>query len=326
MPASMPNEQVDEGLLSFKSTFADETKGEGRILHGGWQGPPELIAQIDEDVDLRWVVELRRRVGCTELKYGHWGRLICEIDAGLYGAMRETWQKTNIIITDSWPAMSEVQYHFRSGALGEVLDAPLVRKAAKKIAAGLMLFDTPLLRLGHLANGAKPGLFLPGEGDVLPEWADPLCLRGKLGNQLIKTKLFVGRLNASNFDLCDDDLFNSEFEKAITDCGPFGFRPDYERLLIRFSLIRRVFDGGHKGILDMVRAVRNESLADLVSRQGTILPEIEEADSRSTGVKGDAIQAADIAAGLAKEYYERAGIPGVLDHFRAVLYNGKVVR
>lgn len=90
MPVFMPNEQVDEDLLSFKTTFADETKGQGSILRGGWPDPPEFIAQVDEGVDLRWVVAIRCRMGCDELKYRDVARWLHNIDSTLHGMMQET--------------------------------------------------------------------------------------------------------------------------------------------------------------------------------------------------------------------------------------------
>ena len=330
MAAWMPSVQMDEGLVAFKTTFADETKGEGRILCGGWPHAREFIAQVDEDVNLRWVDAIRRRVGCAELKYRDAGRWRYRIETGLHGMMQETWQRTNIIITDSRPAMSEARDHLGCGIGRELLAQPFVHNIVAQVAAGQMLWETPLCRLAYLSNGVKPGLWLPSESDVLPEWADPWRWRRKLGNELKKVKLFVGRLTASYLELCDDDLFNDEIQRALTDCSAFGYRLDFGKLLLRFSSTRRVFDSGQDGILNQVAHVRKESLADLISRRGIALPvgfgAIEAHDSESSGPQGDAIQAADLAAGFAKEDHRRAGIAGILGRFRAVLYNGKVVR
>jgi len=74
-----------------ETTYADESPGEGRLSRGGQSAPPEFIAQVDQNVDLRWVAEVRRRTGLAELKFRDVHVWLHEIDPPLHGAMEETW-------------------------------------------------------------------------------------------------------------------------------------------------------------------------------------------------------------------------------------------
>ena len=325
MAGWMTNVQMDEGLIAFKTTFADETKGEGRILHGGWPNPPEFIAQVDEDVDLRWIGEIRRRTGLVELKYRDVHRWITYIDAVLYGMMQETWGKTDIVITDPRPALDSVQAYFRPFIDPRLLGHPPVRKIMLSLAARDILFDTPLIRLANLANFARPGLCLPDQDKALPEWASPREWAARLGNNYKKARSFAARLSASYFEACDDDHVDERIRRARTDCGIFGCSIDFGKVLLELSATRRVFDEGQDSALEDVKLVRRQSMEPLLLHRGIGPPSEFGSIEPGKSALSDELQAADLAAGLAKCDYEASGIAGVLERFRAVLYNGKVI-
>ena len=309
-----------------ETTYADESSGEGRLLHGGQPHPPEFIAQVDENVDLRWVAEIRRRTGLGELKFRDIHVWLRRIDSRLHGAMGETWKRTNIVITDPGPPVRAAFDRLVEVVKPEYLRHPALANMLREMAARDLLRDTPLHRLALLVEGSQPGLWLPGAAHELPNWADPSEWHRRLNGSLRKAREFVGRLNAAYWELCDDARFREEIDRSMEDCGIFGVRPDLGRVLVSVSAASRYFDAGHEKSIADIREVRSDSLKDIVQHYVVVLPEGPGRIDSLPSTTSCHLQAADLAAGFAKTDYERAGIASVLARFRAVLYNGKVIR
>jgi len=313
-------------LPEGETTYADESLGEGRLFHGGQAYPPEFIAQVDHNVDLRWVREVRRRTGLPELKFRDAHVWLLKIDSRLHGTMEETWKRTNIVITDPGPSVRKASDRLLELVPPGYLEHPDLPKILRGIAARDLLGNTPLHRLSFLVEMIQPGLWLPGKTHKLPDWADPSKWYRRFKGSLRRAREFVGRLNAAYWVLCDDATLEQEIERSMQDAGVFGVHPNFARVLILASLPCRFFDSGHDKAVADIRKVRSESLNDVPEHYRIAFREGRGRIDSLVSTTCDHLQAADIAAGLAKTDYERDGISAVLRRFRAVLYNGKVIR
>lgn len=318
------------GLNEPETTYADESPGEGRITHGGRPDPPEFIAQVDGSADLRWVDEVRWRTKLTELKYRDLHSWLHQIDARLYGAMEETWKKTDIIITDPRPSIRRVSDDWVEliglKDFAQCMKVPGFIETIKERAALDLLGETPLFRLGWLATMSRPTLCLPDTGVELPIWSDRTRWHERLNGKLRRALEFAGRLNAANWGLCDDDHFAEAIQQTEEETLVFFRHPNCARVLLTEHAVCRIFDAGHDKAVAHVRRVRSESLNAVVDYCCLALPDsFGQIDNRPSE-SSDHLQAADLAAGFAREAYQQAGIPGVLRKLRAVLYNGKVIR
>jgi len=309
-----------------ETTYADESPGEGRLIYGGQPNPPEFIAQVDGNVDLRWVAEIRKRTSLPELKFRDVHVWLLQIDSHLHGAMEETWKRTNIVITDPGPSVRQA-----SDLLVEVVgpqyrELPALANILRETAARALLWETPLHRLGMLVEMSRPGLWLPGEARELPNWADPSEWDRRFKGDLRKVREFVGRLNAANWSFCDEARFHEEIGRSLKVGPVLDVAPSLAWALVSLSSACRYFDAGHEKAIAEIQEVRSESLKHVEEHYGIALPPGQGWIDSLSSTTSDHLQAADLAAGFAKTDYQRAGIPGVLARFRAVLYNGKVIR
>ena len=213
------------------------------------------------------------------------------------------------------------------GVIGpEWLKHPALASMLRGMAARDLLRGTPLRRLALLDEMSKPRLWLPSDSQEVPDWADPSqwhrCFKGSLR----RVREFVGRLNAAYWDLCDDVGFDEQVEQSMEDGGVFGVRPNLARVLMSASTACGSFDTGHEKALEDIGEVRSKSVEGVAEQYGIAIADWQGRIEALSSTTSDHLQAADIAAGFARSDHQRAGIPGVLARFRAVLYNGKVVR
>lgn len=318
------------GLVEPETTYADETHGDGRECDKA-SIPAEFIAQVDGGADLRWVGEIRRRAKLAELKYRDFRSWLRQIDSHLYGAIEETWNRTNIVITDPSPYLRKIKDQLSEENGPELVENCLAYRPfcnmLKEWAAMDLLYETPpLSRLGWLTVMGSPMLWVPREAVELPNWASPNHCHHQFDGNLRKSQESAGRLNATFWNLCDDRHFEKVIQPTEEESLVFCWHPNCARVLLMENAPCRIFDAGHEKAVGLVRDLRSESLKGLVEYYGITLPNgFGQIDNRSSE-HSDHLQAADLAAGFAKEEYQRAGIPGVLAKFRAVLYNGKVIR
>jgi hypothetical protein len=116
-------------------------------------------------------------------------------------------------------------------------------------------------------------------------------------------------------------VFSEALEMA-TDAAD-NYSPAASRALMKlmphFLSEGHAFDEGEPDALEFVRKQRAQALAELSFFPGLRRPkELEEMSSADS----PEIQAADIAAGIARELWYRAGLVNLLRHFDDVLLNG----
>lgn len=317
-------ENQDCHCMGTEVTHADETKGEGRLSLGGGPNPPEFIAQIDDKADVRWVAEIRRRTNMDELKYSTMRKWLTQVNSSIYTAMQETWEQTNIVITDPKPAVQRIQNSWGSAICPEIRSYPLIRKFTLELAGREIIYDTILCHLGILAKLSVPRtLLLPGKGE-LPTWARPEQWVKRFGGRLQKISKFASRLTATYFGLHSDDALDEVTHATTCDAGPFGMHQDFGLVLIHFSAPHRIFDEGQDLYLQCIRDIRNQSLEHIMPSPmistSSDFSIIESGESKTS----DHLQAADLAAGIARDVFQDAHVYGVLKQFRAVVYNGKM--
>lgn len=168
-------------------------------------------------------------------------------------------------------------------------------------------------------------------GRRIPSWTSiPADLRGMFAPPQVRApdvSMFEkGASNMVNHATVAVAKSASVFSEALeTVTNAINDSPAVSRALAATSLLQsicegRAFDKGEPDALAFVREQRRQVLEEpsFFFRNMLQQKELEEVDSAGT----PEIQAADIAAGIARELWYRAGLVNVVRHFDRVLLNG----
>jgi hypothetical protein len=139
------------------------------------------------------------------------------------------------------------------------------------------------------------------------------------------TKLSL-RFHSAFFELRDPETKNKVLEKIKQKKPIFASAYYHYELLSQSLSYDRFFDEGHsqsitiiKNILDiLIRAFKYQIFYDSTPVSP---PKIIELDSK----KDIRIQAADVAAGIARNIYETKGIKGLKERFNYIIFNGRKI-
>lgn len=291
-------------------SYADDSY---RIPSGGHAAPVIVVAQVSKRADLRWLSELKLRAGAMpwqEVKSTTVHRILRECDARL-----------------------------RATILGGVADsAIIVLDLRRQVANVLRCVNQRLPPIGDAAWGLRPYKSLLGaverSTNELALLMSPLhryvgsiprfeeyrtSLLGRLCNPK-NVRCFSARFTASSLALLD----GSAFETAWRDVDDLRYvdldRIDRAELLCSLR-IPRAFDEGNDLSIREIRSIRERAAAlNTVDGQGFDVGAVESVDSKAIAE----IQAADIAAGIARDRYETGGLRALIEHFRVVVFNGRL--
>lgn len=275
-----------------------------------------VLAQFRSNAELGWIGELRTALGVSEVKYKHfldrrprlrkqqdlWER----VERGVFAA--------TLIVTDPLPVMNSVRSALISEGAVEGHDFDnneLSRRCATALIAG-----TPIAYLPEeLIKVIEPrGLrLLDGLSEFTPD-----ALQKELGPLLKHASIFAARAHAV-FDCASADPMLG----ATTET----FRSPLSRIILaELMSTRRIFDEEdalsatvlNRASQRIAESMAHSSRPWLVSDQ----PLVEEVDSREL----DHLQAADMAAGWAREVLETSKPIALADRFDRVWINGRLLQ
>lgn len=298
-------------IPTASSTYGDSTVTEGGGLYGKY-----VLAQFRSNANLEWVRELRARLVREELKHRDFreARPRLRRDKHLWSRVENGVGQASIIVVDPTPANLGVISEAIEGGLSllEIEETPqLFDRTATAMIAGTPIAYLPL-ELAQAVPWARYDLV----ADI--ERFTPETIRKAIGGGLREARIFAARAHAI-FDLATDS------DSVRTD---EVFKSPLARVMLaELIATSRAFDVEAPKTLGVLNEAAEQIAESMRSRlPGEMIgldgPLVREVDSRAL----DEIQAADIAAGWAREMLE-VGDPTTLGaRFERVWLNGRRIK
>lgn len=297
-------------LPSSHSTYGDATSTRRRGLERQY-----VLAIFSSDADLGWLVQLRTALGCDEVKHG----ALVERRTSLQ-AIPELWTKiergiagATIFVTDPAPILSAIRKDLTAQGAVEGVDfdcSLLVKSCVEALVRSTPVADLPkdLVRLLQpLGFRALPN----------PLALAPATIATRLHNRLKAASVFSARAYAM-FDVAMPRHAVTRRTRELTP----------ERRGVVFAKLletQRVFDDEHAPSVALLNDA-SDTIGDVLVRTSSswsieAQPLVVERNSSAL----DHLQAADVAAGWARDILDRADINQVALTFGRVLLNGELV-
>jgi len=281
-----------------------------------------VLAQFSEHTSFDWVQKVRAKTGKDEIKYTDvlWAKAAWPGNKQLWRSVDRGIHEATIYVVDPGTYVQHVFAELlESGAeYGYDFEA----RTALDMAAEQIVQDTPGYQLTNsraaleFASLTSPFVMPPpGFQSVIgqPDLPVPREVLTKLGGGLRNATRFAARAQ-SFFDAEVPDIFDVDTFPADAP----GLRSRLAEMRMRTALATpRIFDTEDKRSV----AVLNETadwMSMTVSGPPAMNPLIREASSTGT----DPIQAADIAAGTARDIIDKNGVRALAEQFRRIFVNG----
>lgn len=286
------------------TSFADATNTEGGAL-GKY-----VIAQFRGDARLDWVQRLRSMLGVDELKYGNIQerRPKLKLDRELWGQIENGVGQATIIVSDPAPFYHSSKFLLEQQGAKENIDFSkndLIQRSSIAILDNTPIAYMPfeMMRLSGFRGKEVARL----------DAFSPLVIQTALGNNLRKAKVFAARAHAM-FDTPAIAEHVSNLNNALRS-------PAATVLLAEILSTSRVFDEEEPKSIDFLNSALEEMAISLshelpiITRRG----KISEAKSQTI----NELQAADVAAGWAREIIDISGSSALANKFERVWINGE---
>lgn len=327
------------GDPDFK-TYSDDTKVDSRLVD---RARLPIYASIDRDDPLDWFHTLRSHVpdAPDEVKSSHVLDLLDDLPTQLQRKIWNGLQAVRIAIVDPRAYADVWRELWRSHVGADFPEQELEYRAAKgdKLAQRLLedyigfisqavVDDSLPARLDSIASVAASGLIYPGGSR--PTLPPPTPVAERLGEASKSVRQLLRR--AVDYSAKSAPAYSEAYARAMS---PELVDPRHEpfttpgRIIARRALkglrASHAFDRGDSKMVTKLAQQRDRLARRLRSvdmgwggpaRVG-VLAELDSANSYR-------VQAADIAAGIARQAYERGGLVEVIRLFNRVLLNGSV--
>lgn len=232
-------------------------------------------------------------------------------DNQIWASIEKGVGQATIVVVDPEPVERSVRERFAADGAVEGEDYEL--KDVHEQTGLALVAGTPVAWLPEELARAL------GHSSTTFERFAPETIRARLGPRLSAAAIFSARAHAT-FDVAVID----QSLRSTRD----AFRSPLARLILRELLAtRRVFDREHVDSVNILNEASDEIADRLTGHLG--LPEaarneplVREADSRAV----NHLQAADIAAGWAREVIDNAGMRSLGDRFERVWVNGFLLK
>ena len=288
------------------SSYADSTTTEGGRLR------KYVLAQFRSDSDLEWVRRLRAVLVKDEIKYrdvkGARPRL--RGDKALWAAVERGVGQASVVVVDPEPFDQEIRRFIE--AEGSNI-RPVSESRITAASATAIIGSTPIAYLPMQLVYAIPLVNL----DPVASLADfaPAAIQARIGPGLRQAMVFAARAHAA-FDLREIQLTSSTTRDLFRS-------PLATVFLAELLATPRIFDvESPPTVQELNRAADLIALAvaDHVPTLGAMSAEplVREVDSRAI----DELQAADIAAGWARDILEVGSATSLLGVFERIWLNG----
>jgi hypothetical protein len=294
------------------STYGDSTTTEGGRLR------KYVLAQFRSDAELEWVKALRARLVKDELKYANFRdtRPKLRSEQPLWSQIEAGIGQASIIVIDPQPMEADIREAVKAELRGDS-DAALEEHIVTEACASEIVANTPIAYLPFELSKAVPW----GSYDFIAsiERFTPEHIRSRIGGGLRHAQIFAARAHALF------DLKASGNDLTTTD-GVFR-SPLAPVMLAELLATSRSFDEENPATLPVLNEAANEIGLALAAEfpnwgQPSATPMIREVSSRAI----DEIQAADIAAGWARDILEVSEPRSLGSQFERVWVNGKRIK
>lgn len=293
------------------STFGDSTTTEGGRLR------KYVLAQFRNDSDLKWVRELRAVLVRDELKYRNVKESRPELKQNrqLWGRVENGVAQASIIVVDPQPFDNAIRMAIESEGANNL--PPIDEKDIHNTCATAIVRSTPIAYLPDELSKAVPWGFYQ-EIATLDDFS-PQNIREMIGGGLKQAMIFAARAHAT-FDLENIDETAASTRDVLRS-------PLARVLLAELLSTSRVFDTENPltvQVLNNASDLIAKSVGEQLPTIGSISsqPLVREINSRVI----DEIQAADIAAGWARDLLEVAEPKALGSTFERVWLNGKRIK
>ncbi len=289
------------------TTFADATSTEGGARR------QYVLAQFRSDASLEWVRELRAVLVTDELKYRGFrdARPRLRDECELWARIENGIGQATIIAIDPRPVEAEVRLAFREER--RIPEEGFGEQAILSTCATALIANTPVAYLPHeLSKAVRWARYDP---IVSLDEFTPDEIQKQIGGGLRQAKIFAARAHA---------VFDLEGLKSFTATTRDIYSSPLSRVLFAELLsTERAFDTESPATI-MVLNNAADAIATAIGSglpiqgQYSEKPVVREVDSRGI----DEIQAADIAAGWAREILETNESKTLGARFERVWVNG----
>lgn len=289
------------------STFGDATSTEGGRLR------KYVLAQLRADAELEWVSALRARLVKDELKYVDFraARPRLRADRALWSKIERGISQASIIIIDPDPVEREIRELIDAEA-GSGVGRQLNEHLVTDLCASAIVANTPIAYLPeNLARAVPWGAYDPIAN---LEAYTPSKIRSRIGRGLRQAQVFAARAHAM-FDL-------ATASQVVTTDSIFR-SPLAPVMLAELVSTVRTYDQENPTTVAVLNSAANEIALRVEGRfpdwgGGPEGPLVREVSSRTL----DELQAADIAAGWARDALEVGDARSLGAQFERVWANG----
>jgi hypothetical protein len=310
IPSASSVYSVSQGVR----TYADATRTEGGHL------AKYVLAQFRSDSKLEWVAELRRLLTTEELKWLRFkdGRPKLKESAQLWSRIEAGVGQATVVIMDPDPVDRSVKELLRKQEAEPGYHEAVTRETAIAFVSG-----TPIAHLPYDLDRAIP--WSRYEPVTSLERFTPerilLQLAGASQKSVVsKSMVFAARAHAI-------------FDVAVKDASAASTRdlfrsPLSKVLLAELLATQRFFDSEQPATVELLNSAAEEIASNLRATMPLIgdisdEPLVQEVDSRAI----DELQAADIAAGWARELLDLdPSVRRLAQVFERVLLNGAIIK
>jgi len=325
----------------MKETFADES----------WRGNlwlrPTVLAHIASDKDLDWFFELvkitqAKNLNLEELKSNVVIDILKELDPHVKNRIWQRLQNVIIIINDPKQYLSNWGIQIFNGDIfqiecekGNIIINGLNPNYKSFVAflqnylSKRILFDSPASNIDYSMRRISYSIDiypLFDEADFCPDLILKKMDKTDTRKRVINSAKLGVRLHSAFFELKDPETRDKILKNDFQERRYFNPAFYYLELLYQSISPARFFDKGDslsikiiKELQDMIKQVLENQMFN--NRYILPSPKVEELDSK----KDRRIQAADVAAGIARDIYERHGIKGLRDKFNYVFVNERKI-
>lgn len=308
-------------------TYADETHGRGIRPS---DARPLFLAQVDDVCETNWLAELRRLLGRPEVKWRDWVSCWRHMEPRLRQAIRANTQHADIFIADSQPAFAEIrQFVSRDLNREEVARSRPIRDFIRVWGSRLFLLKgaqervASLLTLCDLTGGWDVSVY----AQFSERW-DSRKLAEKLRHKKQSIELYVARSHAAFSEILKPINSLDRLEYGGPPYRYYSPHTAVAELLGDALVPTRVFDEGNSRVVGTIRDLRRQTAAELEHLCPTVMWGLRDNPGPVRSERSESLehlQVADVAAGYAAYLWEGGGLEAVVNHFRGVSINGRVI-
>ena len=314
---------IDSGAPFDAASFGKRTYGDSTQTGGAWLDRKYILAQFRDDSDLQWVPQLREKLRTDELKHSklrHEEESLQGSDPTFWRRVKRGVGQATIIVIDPEPVRERIEDLRLVDPANPEADRIVTTHAATAILEDTPIAYLPMNLVRLMPDDLRYAPLSSHDGGTeantgsLAQFA-PQELLARLGGGLRQTKIFAARAHAL-FDLASMDesavrttdafrgaLYRPLMLELLSTCRVFDTESDTAT-----SLLNEAVDTIASNVLQSVQLLAAAARGDLV----------REEESR----RRDALQAADVAAGWARDVIRRGEIANLGDQFERVWVNG----